>query len=246
MPAELMALTPDELADRFSALLRHLFGRVGAGVDISTSLLGFDPSERQFFLATGARPVRTAHRDPAGGWGGVVIHGSALVELVADARRHGIAGLPLHGLRVLPSTRSDTVLRLPAHIHELHGADLALFVERQERGIQRGLRYLVERNVPGLDAGLATYQTLPWAVRLMIDDQSTAHEIRVSVFRQEEWNAPETAVSVGVGVPENHRDWGWSELRFGYERVGLTAYRELEKDIRELLTGSRTLGTNDV
>lgn len=171
------------------------------------------------------------------------VHGSELVQLVGQAVNFGIADLPLHPLGLVPSSGSDPVLSLPDDRFGLRGAELQLYVERHEFGSMRGFRYLIENNFDGLKLLLGQYSTMPWKVEIAIEENEGrgAFGPRVQSVRHAHAGIDEV-VQVSAISKENVQWWSSGNL-FAYDGVLHAAYKLVEQDLRELMSGSNPLGS---
>jgi hypothetical protein len=245
-PAELAHVTPSQLLDRFVALAADVMRREPTEEEKQALLVGYDFQVGTFFVVARAEPDLQDPYDPVAARPGLVLHSAPLLLLIREAERLGIAHLPLHPLGVLPENETDLSLQLPDRVWELHGNDLQLFVERQERGTQRAVKYLVTHNLAGLADTLPTFCSLPWRVTVIAENRSTSGVIDLNYSRRVQRNADAEAVYVEVGIPTSN---GYSErgdLLFRHASVKKTAYRQVAQDLQSLLSGQRALGSEDL
>ncbi len=247
--ADLVGITPLELLSKFATFAASIIGHQPTESDVAGLLLGFDFQAKSWFAITSAEPSAQDPRNPSGGRRGLVLHGSPISMLVGEAMRLGIANLPLHPLGVLPEGTNDPVLSLPVRIWELHGDDLRLFVLRQEQGIQAAIRHLVTHNLEGVASRLRTYGSMPWRVRVHVENKTTGGQIDMDYARHVDFRTDVEGVEVELGIPAG---WDYAngssrgDLRFSYGSVLKEAYREVSNDLNALLSGRQALGAEDL
>lgn len=245
-PVELAHVTARQLLERFVALAADILRREPTEQEKESLLIGCDFQARALFVLTGTEPSSQDPLDPTGRRPGLVLHSAPLLLLVREAERLGIAHLPLHPLGVLPENEADPSLQLPDRIWKLHRDDLQLFVERQERGTQRAIHYLVAHNLAGLADTLSIYRSLPWRVTVVAENRSTGGVIDLNYSRRVQRQADAEGVHVEVGTPASDGYPERGDLRFRYESVKKTVYRQVANDIQRLLSGQRALGSEDL
>jgi hypothetical protein len=237
------AYTAHRLKAWFAELARPAFDHDPSDGDLTETLIVFERDG--YVVLRSAEPAAEAPRDPTGLRRGSVIHGDPLVRLVRDAKRLGIADLPIHPLGLLPTDENDAVLSLPEQTHALSGEGLLLYVERAEIAHQRAMIHLVARNLPALADGLSEFRNLPRRLELWVDDRSTPTMVDWTVYRVVDEPADKPIVRTFAGRPESTAFIGWSS-GMSYRGIADGVYRDLARDVARLMSGSRALGRDDL
>ena len=214
---------------------------VGAGsvpTDLSNTFVMFVPGKRNITILE--RPY-TTDREIGFRLG---VHGGELTRLLMKAAEFKIAELPLHPLMLLPSSLSDPVLALPRDRSQLHGSSLTLYVERHELGNMRAFRHLVENNFFGLAPFLRQYSTMPWSLKVSIDEGVGAGTIGPRIQSVRNFQAEVDEVVLVSQVSAEDAPWSSSSNMRAYRGVLDAAYKLVAQDLSELMNGSHPLGSN--
>lgn len=233
--SDFRGLTASELQAKFWSCVTATTGQDAQRPD---TFIAFLPSSPTVVVATG--PEAAVH----GSLSRLGVHSAALTRLVTDATRLGIQELPLHPLALLPTSAIDPVLSLPGRRHLLHGDSLDLYIERHKLGEIRAFRHLVDQNLPGFRPLLREYSTLPWQVDVTIEDLSTARIFDVGILAVTRRGAASDEVRIVSDTAEDDRLWARSSSIHAYRGVLNGAYDLVERDVRDLLDGSNSLGSD--
>jgi hypothetical protein len=244
---EFSHVSPRELLDRYADIIGRSIGHSPAQEEVASSFIVFVPQTRSVAVAIGVLPSQQHPLEPNGQRTGLVIHGSPLALLVTAANGYGIADLPLHPLGLLPTGPGDPILGFGDRCYLLRDSELLEYVRKHEIAARRTVRHLVEKNAAGIARQLPRSLTRPWSIDLVVENKSTESQIDISVYglRQSEVDG-EDIVRVTEGRLPDPMEWSQTSFMFGYKSVRDHAYRLVENGVRDLVSGRRSLGRDDL
>ena len=230
-------LTAFTLHAKFRTTVAGFIGAEGRCLDVSDKCVVFVPGKRDIRVLVSSYVTF----DNIGAR--LSVHGGELTRLVDQADKFEIADLPLHPLGLLPDSGTDPVLALPGDQSLLRGASLHLYVQRHELASMRGFRHLVESNFSGLKLLLHQYSSMPWRVEIVIEEKLDREGFgpRIESVRHFH-SAIDEVVHVSEVTKEGVR-WSSTSNMFGYRGVRNAAYELVEQDLRDLMSGSNSLGS---
>ena len=232
--------TASTLHAKFRAAVASILDVDESCIEVGDKSMVFVPGKREITVVEGTdAPVDSlvAH---------LCVHGVELAQLVDQAARFRIADLPLHPLGLLPFSGADPVLALPNDQDLLHGASLHLFVQRHELGNMRGFRHLVESNFGGLKLFLRQYSSMPWRIEIAIEERVDRELLRPHIRSVRHFHSEIDEVVQVSDVSEEDARWSSRSSMFAYQGVRNAAYRLVEQDLRDVMSGSIPLGSVDL
>ena len=231
-------LTASALYAEFTGVVAEIEQEKGTPVDMCNTLIMYIPNTKEIVVCDAPYSVEQNLDWP------LRVHGRELTELVSKCIDFGIQEIPLHPLALLPNSVSDSLLRLPNSQDLLHGDALKLYVQRHELGEMRGFRYLIEHNLSGLARFLQNYSTMPWRIEIAIEESETGKtmDARTRAVRSTREEFDEVVVVSEVAV--DGALWAsWSRM-VAYEGVMKGAYKMVENDLKDLMSGTNPLGSD--
>lgn len=224
----------EQVLDWLSTIARRQVHRA----ELQTTLICSVPPSRTL-VTFEAEPAIDDPYDPRQGRNGLCIHGAPLLLLAERAEVLGVADLPLHALGLLPASPSDPVLLLPPHPLGFDRDQVALFVTRHELAEMRAIRHLVRSNFAGVADRLPSYATMPWRVSLLLQPDRGGWSDGWSVQGRVERRAEREEL---VLVDSLDGDWTFSRSDMSYRSPLEHSYRQVHRELKDLLGGERALG----
>lgn len=224
--------------DLFSKLGTIVNGAIkGQSTNLAGVWLEWDPQRKTLVVAQDVpTSIAIARRG---------VHGAEFFHLFTSAQKLKIDDRPLHPLALLPESPTDPLLLLEGRLHRVKGEALQLFIARHELGEMRALRYLVENNLSGVSHLLRLYLSLPWRLEVVVEDLSDETTFDAHVKSHTDTNAESDAVVfVTDDKDESDRFWTTHSSIHAYRGVVDGAYRSLQSDVTEALSGSAALGAD--
>ena len=231
------ALTASALQAEFVRVVAEVMGTESAPPDVSNTFIGFIPGLQKVTVVEAPSTIDRGIGLPLG------VHGGELTRLLTKATEFGIHGVPLHPLMLLPRSATDPILSLPGCQNLLHGDSLRLYIQRHEFGEIRTFRYLIEHNLRGLAPFLRQYSTMPWRVEIAIDEVASQGTFGARTQSVRNFRAEFDEVVVVSEVSTKDALWTCSSDMLAYRGVLDGAYKLVEQDMDDLMSGSNPLGS---
>ena len=230
-------LTASALQAAFCGIVAELTGTERAPLDVSNTFIGFVPGLQQITVVEAPYTIDRGIGLPLG------VHGGELTRLLTKATEFGIHEVPLHPLMLLPSSATDPILSLPGCQYLLHGDSLRLYIQRHEIGEIHSFHYLIEHNLRGLAPFLPQYSTMPWRVKIAIEEVAPQRTGGARTQSVRNLRADFDEVVVVSEVSTKEAVWTSSSNMSAYRGVLDGAYELVEQDLDDLMSGSNPLGS---
>lgn len=231
-------LTASALHAEFSRVVAEIEQGKGTSPDVRNKFIMYVPDIQEIVVSDAPYSVDQNLDWPLG------VHGRELTDLVLKCSDFGIHETPLHPLALLPNSASDSLLRLPNRRDLLHGDALKLYVQRHELGEVRGFRYLIEHNLSGLALFLQNYSTMPWRVEVAIEESETGKTMDAGTRSVRRMREKFDEVVIVSEITTDGALWAsWSSM-VAYDGVMKGAYKMVESDLKELMSGTNALGSD--